>query len=78
MPTQFEIDENSFDTSDIDLWLMDRTTQFFLKALVERFDVQQNILGVESGTPIDRLKGHAEVIHYILNPREILELDKYE
>lgn len=78
MPIYLEKEELDLNKSDIDLWMHNRVTQLFIKRLVYRFDPYTSLQGAESGTYVDRYKGHAEVLHYLLNPRDILDIDDEE
>lgn len=58
---------------ELGLWLMNDITAEFQRRVLERFEHQQAILASSPGTSVDHLKGRAEVLAYIINPRLLFE-----
>lgn len=59
-------------SAELEQWLMNPMTQRFQRLVLESFDHQRALLGTESGVPIDKLKGRAEVMQYIIDPTIVL------
>lgn len=62
-----------FKLEEVSDWMNLPITREFRRRLLLRFDHQMAILGSTSGTSVDRLKGVAEVLEYVLKPIELFE-----
>ena len=58
---------------EIDLWLRLPVTQEYLRRVIALFDHQHSILCAEPGTSVDWLRGRAQVLEMIHNPRRVFE-----
>lgn len=62
------------DRTDIKSWLESRITQEVLDLMVQYFDHQKFLMGVEKGTSVDHAKGRAEVLDFCYNRKKFMEL----
>lgn len=60
-------------SAELEAWLANPMTTRFRKFLLENFDHQAALMG--SGATVDRLKGRAEVLEYVIDPKRLFELN---
>lgn len=64
-------DDDSISNMEFRAWLSQPMTTRFRRILIEIFDHQVALLSSEDGKSLDRLKGRAEVLQYIIHPENI-------
>ena len=64
------------DRSDLTGWLNLPVTKEIFVLLIKYFDSHEYLLGAEQGQSLDRLKGRAEVLDFIIHKTRFYDLIK--
>ncbi|MGH8603937.1 MAG: hypothetical protein ACREXR_14565 [Gammaproteobacteria bacterium] len=66
MPRQ-SLDRYGLDALDLSEWHRNRVTQAVFQMLRDQFDFAEALRGSADGVTIDRLKGRAEVLDFVMH-----------